>query len=85
MGEAFLDSLIACTELTSDTARLACFDRVNAGDEEKARKRRHAIAPTPEQQFGLSSKQVLRFGGRLRAVADADGSTCAHRRCFRDT
>ena len=26
MGDAHSDSLIACTQLTSDTARLACFD-----------------------------------------------------------
>ena len=26
MGNALSDSLIACTQLTSDTARLACFD-----------------------------------------------------------
>jgi hypothetical protein len=54
MGDALSDSLIACTQLTSDTARLACFDH---GMEEMRKNTSNApsvIALTPEQKFGLS-------------------------------
>jgi hypothetical protein len=59
LGEAPFDSLIACTQLTEDTVRLACFDREMA----EVRKNKPQ-PPTPaalaaEQQFGLSDKQVL--------------------------
>ena len=56
MGDALSDSLIACTQLTSDTARLACFDH---GMEEVRKNTSNApavIAPTPEQKFGLSKE-----------------------------
>jgi hypothetical protein len=47
MSDALSDSLIACTQLTSDTARLACFDH---GMEEMRKGTSNApsmIAPTP--------------------------------------
>ena len=57
IGAAPADPLMACTEITADTARLACFDR------EMAERRKDnppvRAAPTPEQQFGLSNKQLL--------------------------
>jgi hypothetical protein len=59
IGAALLDPLIACSQLTDDTARLACFDK------EAAELRKHnspsptSPVPTPEQQFGLSEKQVI--------------------------
>lgn len=59
IAAASLDPLIACTQLTDETARLGCFDK------EVAELRRHnppastPVAPTPEQQFGLSDKQVI--------------------------
>jgi hypothetical protein len=58
MGDALSDSLIACTQLTSDSARLACFDH---GMEQMRKNTSNApsvIALTPEQKFGLSSGQV---------------------------
>jgi len=57
MGDALSDSLIACTQLTSDTARLACFDH---GMEEMRKNTSNApsvVALTPEQKFGLSNGQ----------------------------
>jgi hypothetical protein len=56
MGDALSD-LIACTQITSDTARLACFDR---GMEEMRKNTSNAPsvpALTPEQKFGLSKGQ----------------------------
>jgi len=58
MGDSLSDSLIACTQLTSDTARLACFDH---GMEQMRKTTSNApsmIALTPEQKFGLSNGQV---------------------------
>jgi hypothetical protein len=60
IGDALSDSLIACTHLTSDTARLACFDHaMEAGS---------TIALTPEQRFGLSN-------GQVRGLEAKQGST----------
>src|SRR5580658_2252983 len=59
MGDAPLDSLIACAQLTSDTARLTCFDREIAEIRKKNPQPPASVAPTAEQKFGLSSKQVL--------------------------
>jgi hypothetical protein len=58
MGDAFSDSLIACTGLTSDTARLACFDHAMEGMRKSTSSASSAIALTPEQKFGLSNGQV---------------------------
>jgi len=58
MGEALPDSLIACTQLTSDTARLACFDHEIQEIRKKAENPPAAIGLTPEQKFGLSNGQV---------------------------
>jgi hypothetical protein len=49
------DSLLACTELTSDTARLACFDRAM---QELKKNTSNEPPVTPEQKFGLSNGQV---------------------------
>lgn len=57
IAEPSLDPLIACTHLTADTARLACFDAAMAQIHDSIP--RSTAAPTPEQQFGLSNKQVL--------------------------
>jgi hypothetical protein len=62
MGDALFDSLIACAELTSDTARLTCFDREIAEIRKKNPQPPASVAPTAEQKFGLSNKQVLDLG-----------------------
>jgi hypothetical protein len=62
MGDALFDSLIACAELTSDTARLTCFDREIAEIRGKNPQTPASVAPTAEQKFGLSDKQVLELG-----------------------
>jgi hypothetical protein len=59
IGAASFDSLIACTELIADTARLACFDREMLEIRKSSPQPPTRAAPTAEQQFGLSSKQVL--------------------------
>ena len=58
MGDALSDSLIACTQLTSDTARLACFDHGMEEMRKNTSNAPSAIALTPEQKFGLSNGQV---------------------------
>jgi hypothetical protein len=62
IGDALLDSLFACAELTSDTARLSCFDREIAEIKKKNPQPPASVAPTGEQKFGLSDKQVLELG-----------------------
>jgi hypothetical protein len=62
MGDALFDSLIACAELTSDTARLTCFDREIAEIRKRNPQPPASVAPTAEQKFGLSNKQVLDLG-----------------------
>ena len=62
IGDAPFDSLIACAQLTSDSARLACFDREIAELRKNNPQPAASIAPTAEQKFGLSSKQVLDLG-----------------------
>jgi hypothetical protein len=57
VGDALPDSLIACTQLTSDTARLACFDHEMQEIGKKTANPPAAIEPTPEQKFGLSTGQ----------------------------
>jgi hypothetical protein len=60
IGQATFDSLIACTRLTADTERLACFDRAMTETRKiSPRQPPTPAAPTAEQEFGLSSKQVL--------------------------
>jgi hypothetical protein len=60
MGEAPLDSLISCSQLTEDATRLACFDREIAeirksgGEPSKSPE----AGPTPEQKFGFSGAQA---------------------------
>jgi hypothetical protein len=55
-----MDLLIACTQFTSDPARLACFDReiaeIRKGAEGPSKSA--GPAPTPEQKFGLSGAQA---------------------------
>jgi hypothetical protein len=58
MGDTLPDSLIACTQLTSDTARLACFDHEMQEIRKKTANPPAAIELTPEQKFGLSNGQV---------------------------
>jgi hypothetical protein len=55
MGDALSDSLIACTQLTSDTARLACFDHAVEEMRKSTSNAPSPIALTPEQKFGLSN------------------------------
>jgi hypothetical protein len=62
IGDALFDSLIACAQLASDTARLACFDREIAEIRKKNPQPPASVAPTAEQKFGLSNKQVLDLG-----------------------
>ena len=59
IAEPSLDPLIACTRLTADTARLACFDGAMAKIQDNIPQSTIHAAPTPEQQFGLSDKRVL--------------------------
>jgi hypothetical protein len=47
MSDALSDSLIACTQLTSDTARLACFDHAMVEIRKGASNAPSRIAPTP--------------------------------------
>ena len=58
MGDALPDSLIACTQLTSDAARLACFDHEIQEIRKKTANPPAAIQLTPEQKFGLSNGEV---------------------------
>lgn len=62
MGDALSDSLseslIACTQLTSDSARLACFDHGMEQVKKNTSNASSVIALTPEQKFGLSDGQV---------------------------
>lgn len=60
IGEAPVDSLIACTQLTADTARLACFDREIAEIRKSggAPSKSSESASTPEQKFGFSGAQA---------------------------
>src|SRR6202521_1196094 len=58
MGDALSDSLIPCTQLTSDTARLACFDHAMEELRKNTSNAPSAMALTPEQKFGLSNGQV---------------------------
>jgi hypothetical protein len=53
------DPLMTCAEITADTARLACFDREMAERRKNNPPTPARAAPTPEQQFGLSNKQLL--------------------------
>ena len=52
-------SLIACTRIDADTERLACFDRAMKATGKSTPQAPAPAARTPEQAFGLSSKQVL--------------------------
>jgi hypothetical protein len=56
MGQAPVDSLIACTQLKADTERLACFDREMMGIRKNGVQ---PLAPTPEEEFGLSGTRAL--------------------------
>jgi hypothetical protein len=58
-GDAIFDSLIACAELTADTARLACFDRKIEEIKKTIPKQSPSDALTTEQRFGLSNGRVL--------------------------
>jgi hypothetical protein len=58
IGDVLSDSLIACAQLTSDTARLACFDREIEEIKKKIPEPPPSVALTPEQKFGLSGAQM---------------------------
>jgi len=58
IGDALPDSLFACTQLTSDTARLACFDHEMQKIMKKTANTPATIELTPEQKYGLSNGQV---------------------------
>jgi hypothetical protein len=53
------DSLIACSQLMADPERLACFDREVAAIRNNRPPSPRPVAPTAEQEFGLTSKQML--------------------------
>lgn len=59
IGHAPLDSLIACTQLKVDTERLACFDRAMKAIRKDNLQPARPVARTAEEEFGLSSTQVL--------------------------
>jgi len=69
IGQASFDSLIACTEISAETARLACFDREMRELGKNGPQPPTRAAPTAEQQFGLSSKQVLSLEAGPREAA----------------
>jgi hypothetical protein len=54
-GDALSDSLIACAEVTPDTARLACFDRKIEEIKKTIPQPSPSAAPMTEQKFGLSN------------------------------
>jgi hypothetical protein len=60
IGDEPVDSLIACTQFTADTARLACFDREIAEIRKSAGRpsKSSESAATPEQRFGFSGAQA---------------------------
>lgn len=58
-GDALSDALIACAELTADTARLACFDRKIEEIKKTTPRPPPNDSLTAEQKFGLSKGQVL--------------------------
>lgn len=78
IGEAPLDALIACTELTADTARLACFDREIAEVRKYGSRSPTRVAPTAEERFGLSSRQVLGLEGATPGQAPPPAVLHAH-------
>jgi hypothetical protein len=57
-GDALSDSLTACTQIISDTARLACFDHAMEELRKSTSNAPLVAALTPEQKFGLSNGQV---------------------------
>jgi hypothetical protein len=77
IGDALFDSLMACSEITLDTARLMCFDREIAEIRKQDPRPPASVAPTAEQRFGLSDKQVLELGA---APAQAPTPTALHAR-----
>jgi hypothetical protein len=61
MGQAPFDSLLACTRVTADTPRLACFDQAmtDIRKDNPPTPTFPAAAPAAEEEFGLSSTQIL--------------------------
>jgi hypothetical protein len=61
MGQAPFDSLLACTRITADTPRLACFDRAmtDIRKDNPPAPTLPAPAAAAEEEFGLSSTQIL--------------------------
>jgi hypothetical protein len=66
-----LSPLIACTQISSDSARLACFDREVGVLHEKSAPPAAPAAPppSPEQKFGLSDAQLRARQGSAPASA----------------
>lgn len=64
IGAAAVDALTACTQLTADAERLACFDREMAAIRKSSPQSPATAAPTAEQEFGLSDKQLLGLEAR---------------------
>jgi hypothetical protein len=64
IGAGPSEPLIACTELTEDATRLACFDREVAEIRKHSAQTQTRAAPTAEEQFGLSDKKVLGLEAR---------------------
>jgi hypothetical protein len=59
MAQALPAALIACTRLEADTERLTCFDREMKAARKDDLQAPRPVARTPEEEFGLSSRQVL--------------------------
>jgi hypothetical protein len=77
IGDPSLDSLIACSRLTSGTERLACFDREMAEISKSNSQPTSAGALTAEQRFGLSDKQASDL---KTATAEAPAPSALHAR-----
>jgi hypothetical protein len=58
------DSLIACSQLIADAERLACFDREVTAIRNNGPSSPRSVAPTAEQAFGLTSKEMLGLEAR---------------------
>jgi hypothetical protein len=83
MAQVLPASLIACTRIEADTERLACFDREMKAIGKDTPQAPTPVARTPEEEFGLSSKQVLGAApSKVRAHIVSVSRSTADRQVF---